>query len=236
MVTELERRNFVASSHRRIARQLVAQQRIAMRCVLFLAGCLAGVSAGAADQRRHVNNFEITPFVGYMSGGKFENPTDKSERNLEDDTAFGLFADIVADVPERHYELLYANQSSTVEGGVPIDMNVQYLHIGGTVSYTDTSAHVIPYFGATIGAARFSPDTSGLSDATKLSFSVGGGLKVPLTDHLGLRFDARAFFSLLDGDTTLFCTSGSEGGACAISARSDTFIQYAAGLGIVAAF
>lgn len=232
MVTELERRNSVASSHRRIAHQRVAQQRIAM----FLAGCLAGVSASAADEPRPVNNFEITPFAGYVSGGKFENPADKSERNLEDDTAFGLFIDIVADVPQRHYELLYANQSSTVEGGVPIDMDVQYLHIGGTVSYTDSSARVIPYFGATVGAARLSPDTSGLSDATKLSFSVGGGLKVPLTDHLGLRFDARAFFSLLDGDTTLFCTSGSEGGACAISARSDTFIQYAAGLGIVAAF
>jgi opacity protein-like surface antigen len=235
MVTDLGRRNCAASSLRR-AEQRANCQRITICSALFLVGCLAGMSASAADERRHVNNVEITPFIGYMGGGKFENPTDQSDRNLEDDTAFGLFVDIVADVPERHYELLYANQSSTVDGGVPIDMKVQYLHLGGTVSYTDTSAHVIPYFGGTIGAARFSPDASGLGDETKLSFSFGGGLKVPFTDHVGLRLDARAFISLLDSDSVLFCSSGSEGGACAISARSDTFVQYSAGLGIVAAF
>jgi hypothetical protein len=194
-----------------------------------------GSSAVAADERGHVNNFEITPWIGYMSGGKFEDPNDNSDRELEDDITFGFFADMVADVPQRHYELLYAKQGSTVAGAVPIDMDVQYLHIGGTVSYTD-SVRVIPYFGGTIGAARFSPDASGLDEETKPSFSFGGGLKVPLTDHVGLRFDLRAFISLLDSDSTLFCASGAAGGTCAISARSDTFIQYSTGLGIVAAF
>jgi opacity protein-like surface antigen len=204
-------------------------------CVLLAAGCLVAFSAGAADARRHVNNFEITPFLGYMGGGKFENPTDDTDRDLKEDTAFGLFADMVADVPERHYELLYARQSSTVKGTVPIDMDVQYLQIGGTVSYTDTP-RAIPYFGATIGAARFSPDANGLDDETKLSFSLGGGLKIPITDHIGLRLDARAFLSLLDEDSELFCGSGAAGAGCAISARSDTFVQYSAGVGIVAAF
>lgn len=205
------------------------------RYVLVAAGCLAAVSAGAADQRRHVNDFEITPFFGSMSGGKFEDPTDNSDRNLDDDTFFGLFANMVADVPERHYELLYAKQSSTVKGGAPIDMDVQYLHIGGTVSHIDT-AYVIPYFGVTFGAARLSPDTSGLDDETKVSFSVGGGMKIPITDHVGLRLDARAFITLLDSDSELFCVSDATGAGCSIGARSDTFLQYAAGLGIVAAF
>jgi Outer membrane protein beta-barrel domain len=228
MVTELGRGTSVAA--------MGQHRNSAARCALVLAGCLAAMSAGAADERRHVNNFEITPFVGYMGGGKFENPTDNSERNLEDDTTFGLFVDMVADVPERHYELMFVRQSSTVDGAVPIDMDVQYLHIGGTVSYTDTSAHVIPYFGGTVGGTRLSPDASGLSSETALSFSFGGGFKVPLTDHVGLRFDARGFMSLLNSDSALFCSSGPAGGVCAISAKGDTFFQYAAGLGIVAAF
>lgn len=206
------------------------------RYVLVAAGCLAAVAAGAAEQGRHVNDFEITPFIGYMSGGKFEDPTDNSDRDLEADTLFGVFADMVAGVPERHYELLYAQQSSTVKGGAPIDMDVQYLHIGGTVGYADTVAYVLPYFGVTFGAARFSPDADGLDDETKLSFSVGGGMKMPITDHIGLRLDARAFITLLDSDSELFCVSDAAGAGCAISARSGTFLQYAAGLGIVAAF
>lgn len=212
-----------------------AKLRSVGRCIVVMAGCIAACSAGAAEQRRQVNNFEITPFVGYMGGGKFEDPADNSDRDVKEDTTFGLFADMVADVPERHYELLYAKQSSSVKGATPIDMDIQYLQIGGTVSYTD-SMRVIPYFGATIGAARFSPDANGLGDETKLAFSLGGGLKFPITDHVGLRFDARAFLSLLDSDSELFCASGAAGAGCAITARSNTFIQYAAGLGIVASF
>ncbi len=217
-------------------RAATANRRRTIGPCMLIMGCMAAASASAAEGQRHINNFEITPFIGYMGGGKFEDPSDGSDRELKDDTTFGLFADMVADVPERHYELLYARQSSSVKGGTPIDMDVQYLQIGGTVSFTD-SRHVVPFFGATIGAARFSPDTSGLDDETKLAFSLGGGMKIPFTDHVGLRLDARAFLSVLDsGDSQLFCSSGTSGGACAISARSDTFVQYSASLGIVAAF
>jgi opacity protein-like surface antigen len=209
--------------------------RLASRGAMLMAGCIAAVSVGAAESPRHVNTFEITPFIGYMGGGKFEDPADNSDRDLKEDTVFGLFADMMADGPERHYELLYANQSSTVKGATKLDMDVQYLHIGGTVSYPDT-AYVVPFFGATVGATRFSPDVTGLDNATKLSFSLGGGIKIPITDHVGLRFDARAFITLLDNNSKIFCVSAPPDAACRISARSDTFVQYAAGLGIIAAF
>jgi hypothetical protein len=114
-------------------------------------------------------------------------------------------------------------------------MDVQYLHIGGTVGYMD-NPRVTPFFGATNGATRFSPDASGLDDETKLSFSLGGGLKIPITDHIGLRFDLRAFVTLLDSDSEIFCVSDAVDSSCRISAQSDTFLQYSAGLGIIAAF
>jgi hypothetical protein len=88
----------------------------------------------------------------------------------------------------------------------------------------------------TVGAARFNPDGPGLNDETKLAFSVAGGFKVPITDHIGLRFDARAFISLLDTDGNIFCVSDSEGGACAIRAKSDTLLQYSAALGLIVGF
>jgi hypothetical protein len=186
-----------------------------------------------ADEPPHYNQFEITPFVGWQGGGTFEDPTDGSDRDLDNSTSFGVIADAAAD-SWRHYELLYSHQSTTVQGATPIDMDIQYLQIGGTVSYQDAE-RVIPYFGMTVGAAQFSPDGPGLDDETKLAFSVGGGFRIPVTEHLGVRFDARAFITLFDTEGNLFCVS-SGGLTCQISAKSDTFVQYAASLGVIFGF
>ena len=193
--------------------------------------CLAS-PAQAAEPKKY-NNWEITPFVGYMAGGEFEDPSDGSDRNVDEDNNYGIFVDAAADY-WRHYEFLYTRQSTQVQGVTPFDMDVEYLQIGGTVSYPDAD-RVIPYFGLTLGAARFSPDQAGLDDETKLAFSVGGGVRVPINDHFGVRFDVRAFVTVLDTDGDLFCVS--DGGlTCNVRAKSDTFIQYSANLGVTIGF
>ncbi|HET9446660.1 MAG TPA: outer membrane beta-barrel protein [Steroidobacteraceae bacterium] len=194
--------------------------------------CLAS-PARAADPQRHTNDWEFTPFAGFTAGGEFEDPTDGSDRDLDEDSNFGLIINAAVD-EWRHYELLYSTQSTTVEGATPIDMDVQYLQIGGIVSHPDTT-RVIPYFGLTVGAARFSPDGPGLDDETKLAASVAGGFRVPITQHFAVRLDLRAFVTVLDTDGDLFCVS--DGGAtCAIRAKSDTFLQYSANLGVTVGF
>ncbi len=211
-----------------------------MRNVIFSGTAIAAAAllcmaspARAADQPTHTNDFEFTPFIGYLGGGEFEDPTDDSDRDLDEDSNFGLIINAAAD-SWRAYELLYTSQSTQVDGATPLDMDVQYLQIGGTVSSQDAE-RVIPYFGITVGAARFSPDQSGLDDETKLAFTVGTGVKVPITEHLGVRLDARAFVSLLDTDGNIFCVS--DGGlTCNIRAKSDTFLQYSANLGFTVGF
>jgi hypothetical protein len=209
-------------------------------CAGLSLGCLTGLLAGpatAADPAQETSNtVEITPFLGTMGGGKFEDPTDGSDRDLDGGTNWGVFVDISAGSPERQYEMFYTQQGTTVKGAEPFDMDVQYLHIGGIVNFTDVSP-VVPYFGMTVGATRFGPNAGGLDDETKVSFSAGGGLKYLFSDHFGLRFDARAYLTLLDTDSDIFCVSAPESGAgCRISAASDTFLQYSATLGFVAAF
>lgn len=196
--------------------------------------CLLGSQAADAAEAR--TKFEITPFIGQMAGGEFEDPTDNSDRDVADDSNFGVFFNINAGSRERQYEFLYTQQGTEIEGAQPFDMDIQYLHLGGIVNFTDAN-HVVPYFGMTVGATRFSPDASGLDEETKLSFTAGGGVKVPITDHIGVRFDARAFVTLLDSDSDIFCVSApEEGSGCAIRAKSDTFLQYAASLGVIIAF
>lgn len=194
----------------------------------------AAVPAAAQESSEVYSNFEITPFYGYMAGGEFEDPISGGDRDIEEDNNFGVIFNAAVD-KWRHYELLYSTQSTEIGGGVPMDLDVEYLQIGGTVSSQDAE-RVIPYFGITVGAARFSPDAPGFDDETKLAFSVAGGLKVPITEHIGLRFDARAFISLLDTDGNIFCVSDSGGGACAIRTKSDTLLQYQAALGVTVGF
>src|SRR6185369_15317842 len=180
--------------------------------------------AQAADEPKY-NNFEITPFVGYLAGGEFEDPVDNSSRDLEAGSDFGIIMDAAADW-WRHYEMIYVRNSTTVDGVTPFDMDVEYLQFGGTVSYPDAEyTHVIPYFGMTIGAARFSPDQSGLGDETKFAAMIG----------VGVRLDLRAFGTVLNSESDIFCVS-SAGLTCRIKAKGDFFLQYAANLGVTIGF
>ena len=194
--------------------------------------CL-GSPARAADPPRHTNFWEFTPFAGFTAGGEFEDPANGSDRDLDEDSNFGLIVNAAVD-EWRHYELLYSTQSTSVDGATPIDMDVQYLQIGGIVSNPDAT-RVIPYFGLTVGAARFSPDAPGLDDETKLAASIAGGVRIPITDHFGVRLDVRAFLTVLDSESDLFCVSSS-GLTCTIRAKSDTFLQYSANLGVTVGF
>ncbi|MFL6550470.1 MAG: outer membrane beta-barrel protein [Povalibacter sp.] len=212
------------------------RQRTATHVLGLLAGLLCSCGAWAAERPKHVeNNFEITPFYGQMGGGRFQDPLDSSDRDVDSNSNWGVFFNVNAESPERQYELLYTQQSTEIEGVEPIDLDVKYLQIGGIVNFTD-ARHAIPYFGMTVGATQFSPSESGLDDETKISFSAGGGLKIPITNHIGIRFDARAFVTLLDTEGDLFCVSSNGAGTCRIRASSSTFVQYHATLGLIAAF
>jgi hypothetical protein len=217
-----------------------------MRKTIFLGRIFSGSAAAAAlfclslpvqaaDEPKEYNNFEFTPFVGHMAGGEFEDPTDSSDRDLDAGTDFGIIIDAAADW-WRHYEMLNLRQSTTVDGVEPFDMDVEYLQFGGTVSYPDAEyTHVIPYFGMTVGAARFSPDAAGLDDETMFAATLGGGLRIPINKNFGVRLDLRVFGTVLDSESDIFCVS-SGGLTCRIKAKGDFFVQYSANLGVTYGF
>jgi len=196
---------------------------------------LLAAAPARAEEPKEYNNWEFTPFVGYMAGGEFEDPTDDSTRDLQAGTSYGLIIDAAAEW-WRHYEMLYLRQSTEVGGFDKFDMDVEYLQFGGTVMYPDTEAtHVIPYIGMTVGAARFSPNQAGLDDETKFAFTLGGGLRVPLTERFSVRLDLRAYATVMNADSEIFCVS-SGGATCRIKVKSDLFLQYAANLGFTVGF
>jgi opacity protein-like surface antigen len=214
-----------------------AAVRLAARWLpAVVASLVCAAAAHAQQDDEPVNEFEITPFLGYTLGGEFEDPSDGDDRDLDAAASFGLIVDFAADDATRHYEVLYSNQSTDVDGTPQLDLDVQYLHIGGVLDFVPENRRAIPFVAAGIGATLLSPERSGFDDETKLSLSLAGGLKIPLSERIAIRLDARAFITFINSDTSIFCVSAPPTAACDIRGKSDSFVQFTAGVGITAGF
>lgn len=202
-----------------------------LRRPLFLCALLAAFSsvpAFAADEPR----FQVTPVGTYVTGGEFEDDAGL-ELDADESTGFGLVLSL-EELPGRYYELIYTDASTEVDAATPFDIDITYIQIGGTVSWPE-STRVIPYLGATLGAAMLKPDSSGLDSVTRLAFSLGGGVRIPITANIGVRLEIRSYATLLGGDADLFCR-GAGSVTCNFLAESDTFLQHTAQAGISIGF
>ncbi len=187
------------------------------------------VANGAEEQR-----FQITPFYSYATGDDFEDEAG-GELDVADESGWGIVFN-VEEADARYYELLYATYGTEIEGGAsPFDLDIDYFQIGGTVAWSE-GKRFIPYFGMTIGAAHFSPDLSGLESETRFAFTVGAGVRVPVTPHIGVRAEWRTYVTLLGSDSNLFCASEGGGATCLLRVKSDTFLQHSAQLGVIVGF
>lgn len=184
---------------------------------------LSVLPAAAADW-----GVEITPYAGYHIGGSFEDNTTGFSLDAKEGGVYGVIFDL-ADTPETQYELFYAFQRTQVTGGgtfggnTLFDLDVHYLHIGGT--YMFEGAKVRPYIAGGLGATHFAPDGDGMSSKTYFSISLGGGAKIPISGRVALRLEGRGFMTILPDSTSIFCVS-SGGTSCAVNVQGDVFGQF----------
>ena len=85
--------------------------------IAVVAFALTGTAA-AQDARPR---FEISPFVGYRTGGEFEVDDGNGETDtvdLDDDASFGIDLGLYRD-GNSFYELLYSRQEAGVDSSVP---------------------------------------------------------------------------------------------------------------------
>jgi len=170
---------------------------------------------------------EITPYAGYTIGGSFTDNATGANLDVQEDGSYGLVLDL-ADTPETQYELFYGLQRTKVTGGgtfggeTLFDLDIHYLHLGGTYMFTGDT--VRPYIAGGLGATHFVPHGSGLDRKTYFSISLGGGVKIPISGHVGLRFEGRGFMTILPDSTEIFCVS-SGGAACNVKVQGDVLGQ-----------
>ncbi len=205
-----------------------------MKWMVFAAaalGCVAAGTATAADGDSDTRGalapltFEVTPYAGYRFGGSFQLIDSGTHVDVADHASFALALDLSSDATTQ-YELFYSRQSTSISAqGLPAsDMVVEYVHVGGTL-LLDTSERLQPYLIGSVGATRFNPSAAVGSHRAFFSASIGGGLRVPLNRHLSLRLEARAFATLLNANTAVFCRSDESGALCAIHGRGSSFVQ-----------
>lgn len=178
-------------------------------------------------QSENLPIIEITPFAGYRMGGDFELGDTGQDLSLESRRAFSLALNFPIDAYSQ-YELFYGRQETRLEDNSPfgpVDVDVEYLHIGGTVVLNE-ERRVVPYAVGTLGATRLTPDAVGTDEETRFSLSLGLGLRVPVSTHLSLRLEGRGFATFMNTQSSVFCASGSAGGFCSLRGRGDTFFQY----------
>jgi opacity protein-like surface antigen len=175
-------------------------------------------------------SWEVTPFVGYRMAGDFdlEGSPSASKVDLDDHGSFGFAVDLFSSDKTESYELFYSRQEASVAKSSPLapfDLNVEYLHLGGTLAVND-ELPVKPYIVGGLGLTRFSPRNSDFGDDSRFSMSLGGGLKLPVSKHFGVRLEARGYVTFVNSDSAFFCVSGSQGGTCAVRVKGNAFIQY----------
>lgn len=198
-------------------------------------GTLATATNAPADSL----NTELTPFGAYRFGGTFEVEGSDASYELDDSSSYGLIVNFRHQA-NTQWEVLYSRQRSDAElsettGGDPlVDVDLRILQVGGT--YQGAGDTVRPYLAATIGGTHIEVRSGGSESDTFLSGSIGIGLQIRPNDRLGLRLEARAFGTLTNSDTDLFCQTGPDQNVCAIRVDAEVLGQIETFAGIVFRF
>lgn len=172
-----------------------------------LALALVPAVAGAAGTGYR---FELTPRIGYNFGGTLDGQdTFQFNTDLEakDSPSYGVSFDIPLS-RNLQIELLASRQSTELRFDEGLfgpnlavaDFDVSYYHVG--LLWQGHSGRVSPFFVASLGVGELDPKIAGASSETRLSTSLGGGVKVFFDDqeHVGLRLEGRGFWTDLSDD------------------------------------
>ncbi len=202
---------------------------------------LAASAAAAADPA-DIPLFSVTPVGGYTFGGEFEDAAATASVDVDDAAHWGLVFNLRHSA-RTQWEVFYARQQSEArvealpglmaQAGT-VDLDVQYLHVGGT--YVAAGERARPFLAAGVGVTRFDPDPLSFDSENFFSFGIGAGWQFAASERLGVRLESRLLGTFLRSDSELFCETGQEDNLCAIATDSDMYWQLQASLGVVFRF
>ena len=176
------------------------------------------------------NNYavEITPLIGYRTGGEFVDVGSNTKHNVVSSDSYSL----LIGWPEekgKTIEVYYSHQSSklnsvdvtipSVPSNVDVPLTIDYLHIGGTTPISNKEK-LQTFVSGGLGFAYLSPDLIGLESDLRASFSIGIGLKYPISKNVAIRLETRGMATLFNSNSALFCNGG-----CSLTVNGSLFWQ-----------
>jgi hypothetical protein len=187
------------------------------------------VCASDTDAQR----LEVTPFGGYRFGGDFFELLTGQPVDADGAPALG----VAVNVPLFHdvqFEGLFTRQRADVTTLQPLGqlqrwrIAVDHWQAGGLRELGGD--RVRPFLTGTVGLTRFALEGD---DEWRLGVGAGGGAKLFLVPHLGVRLDGRVFATFVDADARAIACSVSP---CFVSLDLDVIWQAEFTAGLVIAF
>ncbi len=191
--------------------------------ILIAVAALAAAPLARADDLPFL---QLAAHAGYRVGGSLEDSVSGDDHDLDDGASLALALEFrYGKGDDRYLQLWYSRQGSSVSDGLADhDVDIEYLHFGGTVPIGDYE-RAQGYFVLGLGATRFSPSGVGATNQTKFSGSLGLGIAMPISGHTAFRLEARGYLTFVDSDTSIFCRSDNGSGFCRIIASGSTILQ-----------
>lgn len=172
---------------------------------------------------------ELSPLVGYQFGGRARFY--EGEIRIKDNMNYGLAMDVaLAHGTKLELSWTYMDSEATFKPYYGFDLKQgkfgiasHYFQVGGLREVDLDNEKLKPYGLFSLGAAYF--DTrDGVEDVWRFAVALGGGLKVWITDRVGLRFQGRFLMPLYFAGGGLFCGIGTGGSGCGVSVGSTATI------------
>jgi len=176
---------------------------------------------------------EIGPFAGFQFGGHFSSSLSGRVESLSASLDYGVTGDFPM-VGDWHIQALYSRQSShLVEeslGGASFDVVVERYMAGVSQQTGDGPTR---FFGvALLGATRIAPGLDGYDAGTRFTMGLGLGLKHFVSKRVGIRAEARGFFTVTESGGGTLCRNG----GCLFVFQGSGFVQGDLTAGVVFAF
>jgi len=184
---------------------------------------------------------EITPLLGLQGGGELIDQNTHQKHSIDSSSMYGF----IISTPYQQgktLELYYSHQSSEIKSisitpPIPspttlsnIGLSVDYLQIGGTTPVSHEKQFTTFASGG-LGVTYLNPGPAGLNSELRASLNFGLGLKWPINKHIAIRLETRAFATLFNNNSSLFCNGG-----CTLTVKGQFLLQGEVSAGLAIAF
>jgi len=179
---------------------------------------LFGLTQPAFSQSQK-GGIEITPTIGYQWGGSLQGY--EGEINLDDGTQYGLMLgyrvqkELVIELfwsylaTTATFEPYYVTTVDPELIGLQADIGVHYFQLNAL--YEMGRGKTKPFLGAGAGIVMFSPSDSKYETNIYAAMNFSGGLKVYLSERVGLRLQGRLLMPLYVSGGGFYVGTGGAG-------------------------